>query len=104
VGIQQREDNAALSEAVNMSTQEVTGRGGDRRCDSGDSLLKAWDWHFLVPVVVICFEHLLIVFGIHETGVQKRRAFISMQIRESRSLTQCWCFPTLKRNKTLLSS
>lgn len=26
-------------------------------------LLKAWGWHFLVPVVVICFaEHLLIIF------------------------------------------
>jgi hypothetical protein len=22
----------------------------------------AWDWHFLLPIVVICFEHLLIVF------------------------------------------
>jgi hypothetical protein len=38
VGRQQREDNAALSKAVNTSaTQEMTGRWGDRRCDSGDS-------------------------------------------------------------------
>jgi hypothetical protein len=49
------EDKAVLSEAVNnTSTQEMTGRGGDRRCDSGD---KTWGWHFLVPVVVICFGH-----------------------------------------------
>jgi hypothetical protein len=53
------------------------------------ALFKTWDWHFLVPVVVICFEHLLIIFGIYETGDQKRRAFISMQIRESRSLKRC---------------
>jgi hypothetical protein len=78
--------------SVKLSTRQrrgwlAAGEIGDVTAEI--ALVKAWDWHFLVPVVVICFEHLLITFGIHETGDQKRRAFISMQIRESRSLTRC---------------